>query len=124
MYNTDTQILDGLLAQMRSYAVTGVPLPPARIVQWINKAYEQRECVRREGDTYTNGTSFSDRTVSDFYKTPGPYAVDYKKNDPYPSLHEQRQHFDADITGRHDFFWRAITNERREPQYECKPTSC
>ena len=25
-------------------------------------------------DTYTNGTSFSDKTVSDFYRTPGPYA--------------------------------------------------
>lgn len=47
---TDTEILDSLLAQMRSYAVTSVPLPPARIQQWINKAYEQRECVRREGD--------------------------------------------------------------------------
>ena len=26
-------------------------------------------------DTYTNGTSFSDKTVSDFYRTPGPYAL-------------------------------------------------
>jgi hypothetical protein len=106
---TDTEILDQTIALLGTWSMHGLVISPARARIWIDEIHKKRNPLRRVDDSYTNGTSFSDQTVSEFYKTPGPYAVqDGKKGDPYyPSLHEQRPHFDRDITGQyHQNFWR------------------
>lgn len=69
---TDTEILDRILGVMKVYSQQLSPISPKNAASLVECAEYDRGCKR---DTYTNGTSFSDQTVSEFFRTPGPYAT-------------------------------------------------
>lgn len=78
---TDTEILDDILEWLKPYALDLKPVAPLSAqyaVRYIERYRKERRIST--DDTYTNGTSFSDKTVSDFYKTPGPYQDITKDN--------------------------------------------
>jgi hypothetical protein len=80
----DREILHIVRDILSSVSRNNTPLSPYACGELV------RLIVREQGDerkdTFTNGTSFSDRTVSDFYRTPGPWQqLDYKKGGPVPS---------------------------------------
>jgi hypothetical protein len=80
---TDTQILDGVIAELKWHVQYMQPLSPLAAREWLDEIHKDRYPLRRVDDSYTNGTSFSDKTVGDFYRTPGPWAaVSYKKGGP------------------------------------------
>lgn len=80
---TDTEILDELRELFRTYHDTQVVVSPFRAGQWAR--FIDRERGNRRTETYTNGTSFSDQTVSEFFRTPGPYANWKTEHDLEPS---------------------------------------
>lgn len=69
---TDTEILDQVIATLKWHVQHMMPMSPMAARRELQDIHNDRYPLR-EVDTYTNGTSFTDRTVSDLYKTPGPY---------------------------------------------------
>lgn len=99
---TDTEILNTVISDLRWHVTTRRPMSPmlagdllrtienARVDyrhatgcsnQNVMHALGAYDGVDKCGcRRYTNGTSFSDKTVSDFYRTPGPYQDITKDN--------------------------------------------
>lgn len=74
---TDTEILTQLCANMRSYWVTGVPLPPARIKQWavwVDERRKEQPGCRRESTTWK----------TEYYQDPNTPFQDFWRCGHYP----------------------------------------
>ena len=71
------EIAAGLMPEdSAAYRHNRYELCAARLCEIARRAItSETKADQASEDTYTNGTSFSDKTVSDFYRTPGPYAL-------------------------------------------------
>ncbi len=87
----DTEILDTIATALRNQVLDHNPASPAKLKEW----YQWIEQERGRGRRIPPGSSQVTITNWDMHE--------YKKGGPYHSLHEQRPHFDKDITEQ---YWR------------------